>query len=164
MATRRPEGAFWTKVAACADRNLGSDPFRLLCALLDRRQDVRLHPDDEFSMPWPEIRSWLGWSRNTTYRHIARLVSAGYLDKKPAKGSPPESQFRIRFKVPKNGHFEVPKPGHHEVPKNGHSLAKCSLREGMGERITEGMAPAGGEERTRSVRELGAELARLLGE
>ena len=164
MAKTPSEGAFWTKVAACADRNLGSDAFRLLCALIDRRADVRMHPDDEFTMPWPEIKSWLGWSRNTAYRHVSALAAAGYLVKKPAKGSPPESQFLIRFKGPKSGHNEVPKNGHDKVPKSGHSLSKCSLREGMVERITEQMAPAGGEERTRSVTELGAELARLLGE
>ena len=164
MAKRQHNPAFWTKIAAASDSRLCNSGFRLLCVLLDRRGDVRLHHDDEFGLTWREAAGWLGWDRNTTVRALGRIVAAGYLMKTRVKGCPPETQYRLAVISPGFGANERPKNGADDCPKNGASHISTSFQEGMDDRGKEGngAAVAAGE-RMIPVAELGRALDEILG-
>ncbi|KAB2660951.1 MAG: hypothetical protein DVB31_13125 [Verrucomicrobia bacterium] len=172
MAKRQNSPAFWTKIAAAADKRLSNSGFRLLCLLLDRRGDVRLHPDDDFGLTWREAASWIKWDRNTTQRALQRIVSAGYLVKTRVKGCPPETQYRLAAIYPnfgandcaKNGANDCAKNGANDCAKNGASHTSNSFQEGSVNRGKEGSAAAeAAGERMVPVSELGRALAEILG-
>ncbi len=93
---------------------LSGETFLLLDWIIEHICWNRYTPTDEFSVTWPMINRWTGWSRKTAYRHRNALIKWGFLRWRGEKGCPAVTLFSFFPIGAKNGPYEGAKKDHSE--------------------------------------------------